>query len=221
MTALRIEKLSRQHAVETFDGGDAALNRFLVRSALSSQQANAAQTYVGLANEALIGFYTLVVTEVGCDEAPARLTQGLARHPVAHEETHGRPKFPHPPRGADDVCRRPGGAHEETQDRPKFPHPPRGADEVFRRPGGALMLLVRLGVQVGWQGRGVGAGLLKDAMQRTVQAAAIAGIRALAVHAKDEPARAFYRRFDFIESPTDPLHLFLLVKDLRRYMTSG
>lgn len=64
MTALRIEKLSRQHAVEAFDCGDAALNRLLARFALSSQQANAAQTYVGLANEALIGFYTLVVGEV-------------------------------------------------------------------------------------------------------------------------------------------------------------
>ena len=46
---------------------------------------------------------------------------------------------------------------------------------------------------------------------------AVAGIRALAVHAKDNTARAFYRHFDFVDSPTDPLHLFLLIKDLRRY----
>jgi hypothetical protein len=52
-------------------------------------------------------------------------------------------------------------------------------------------------------------GLLKDAMRRTVQAADIAGIRALAFHAKDETARAFYRRFEFMDAPTDPLHLFL------------
>ena len=62
----------------------------------------------------------------------------------------------------------------------------------------------------------LGAGLLRNAMQRTLQAADIAGVRALAVHAKDEGAQAFYRHFDFIESPTDPLHLFILVKDLRR-----
>src|SRR5579871_2999724 len=44
------------------------------------------------------------------------------------------------------------------------------------------------------------------AMRRTMQAADIAGIRAFAVHAKDEAARAFYQNIDFIPSPTDPLH---------------
>jgi predicted N-acetyltransferase YhbS len=78
------------------------------------------------------------------------------------------------------------------------------------------MLLARLAVSNKWQKRGVGAGLLKDAMRRTMQAADIAGIRALAVHAKDEAARQFYAHFDFIPSPTDPYHLFLLLKDLRR-----
>jgi GNAT superfamily N-acetyltransferase len=77
------------------------------------------------------------------------------------------------------------------------------------------MLLARLAVSQHWQGKGLGAGLLKDAMQRTLQAADIAGIRAFAVHAKDESARAFYEHFDFLPSPTDPLHLFLLIKDLR------
>jgi GNAT superfamily N-acetyltransferase len=162
VTALRIEKLSRLHAVDAFDSGEPALDRFLTRFAWSSQQANAAQTYVGLADDAVIGFHTLVVSEVRCDDAPERLSKGLARHPLP------------------------------------------------------LMLLARLAVHRGWQGHGVGAGLLKDAMRRTVQAAGIAGIRALAVHAKSDQARAFYKRFDFIESPTDPLHLFLLVKDLRR-----
>jgi predicted N-acetyltransferase YhbS len=78
------------------------------------------------------------------------------------------------------------------------------------------MLLARLAVSTAWQGRGLGAGLLKDAMQRTLQAADIAGIRAFAVHAKDESARRFYEHFGFIPSPTDPLHLFLLIKDIRR-----
>lgn len=79
-----------------------------------------------------------------------------------------------------------------------------------------LMVLTRLAVARAWQGRGLGAGLLKDAMRRTLQAADIAGIRALAVHAKDEAARAFYEHFDFVPSPTDPLHLFVLIKDLKR-----
>jgi len=79
-----------------------------------------------------------------------------------------------------------------------------------------IMLLARLAVDRRWQGQGVGKALLRDAMQRTVQAADIAGIRAFAVHAKDEEVRSFYQKFDFIPSPTDPMHLFVLLKDVRR-----
>jgi GNAT superfamily N-acetyltransferase len=79
-----------------------------------------------------------------------------------------------------------------------------------------LILLARLAVSRTWQGKGVGAGLLKDAIQRTLQAADIVGIRAMATHAKNDTVRAFYEHFGFIQSPTDPLHLFVLTKDLRR-----
>jgi GNAT superfamily N-acetyltransferase len=92
--------------------------------------------------------------------------------------------------------------------------PERMVEGLARHPV-PVMILARLAVAMAWQGRGVGAGLLKDAMLRTLQAADIAGIRALLVHAKDEPARAFYERFDFTPSPTDPLHLFVLLKDVR------
>jgi len=78
-----------------------------------------------------------------------------------------------------------------------------------------IMLLARLAVSWACQGRGIGQALLKDALLRTLQAADIAGIRAFAVHAKDDEARAFYGHFDFIESPSDPMHLFLLLKDVR------
>jgi GNAT superfamily N-acetyltransferase len=78
-----------------------------------------------------------------------------------------------------------------------------------------IMLLGRLAVATSWQGKGIGAGLLKDAMQRTMQAADIAGIRAFAVHAKDDEARAFYEHFGFSPSPSDPYHLFRLLKDIR------
>jgi hypothetical protein len=54
---------------------------------------------------------------------------------------------------------------------------------------------------------------MKDAMRRTLQAADIAGIRAFGVHAKDDVARAFYEHFGFTASPSDPFHLFVLVKD--------
>jgi GNAT superfamily N-acetyltransferase len=78
-----------------------------------------------------------------------------------------------------------------------------------------VMILARLAVSRGSQGRGVGPALLKDALLRTLQAAGIAGIRAFVVHAKDDEARAFYEHFDFIPSPTDPMHLFLLLKDIQ------
>lgn len=79
-----------------------------------------------------------------------------------------------------------------------------------------VMLLARLAVGHQWHNRGVGSGLLKDAMLRTLQAADIVGIRALVVHAKDHQAKRFYQHFDFISSPSDPLHLLVLLKDVRK-----
>ncbi|MGC2672103.1 MAG: GNAT family N-acetyltransferase [Candidatus Acidiferrum sp.] len=84
-----------------------------------------------------------------------------------------------------------------------------------------VMLLARLAIDLRWQGQGVGKALLRDAMQRTLEAADIAGIRAFAVHAKDEEARRFYEHFDFIPSPTDPMHLFVLLKDVRRLISES
>lgn len=81
-----------------------------------------------------------------------------------------------------------------------------------------LMILARLAVTKTEQGQGFGAALLKDALRRTAQVADIAGIRALFVHAKDDGARAFYERFNFRPSPTDPYHLFLLMKDILRFL---
>ena len=158
--ALRIEKLRREHN-ELFDCGQEPLNKFLVRYALQNQLAESSQTYVALADDEVVGFYTLVVAQVEYDDAPRRLGKGLAKHPIP------------------------------------------------------LMLLARLAIATTMQGKGLGAGLLKDAMLRTLQAADIAGIRAMTVHAKDDVARAFYERFDFTPSPSDPYHLFLLLKDIR------
>jgi GNAT superfamily N-acetyltransferase len=78
-----------------------------------------------------------------------------------------------------------------------------------------VMLLARLAVDKTEQGRGLGSALLKDALLRTAQAAEIAGIRALLVHAKDDEARAWYEGFDFEPGPGNPYQLFLLMKDLR------
>src|SRR5271157_169290 len=135
-SARLVEKLRPDHPIESFDCGREELNRYLLRYAWTNQQAGAAQTYVGLADDTVVGYYTLAVGHVTREEAPERLTKGLARHPVP------------------------------------------------------IMLLARLGVDRRWQGQGVGKALLKDAMERTLQASDIAGIRAFAVHAKDEQARS-------------------------------
>lgn len=162
MTSIRIEKLTRQHQVEDFACGHGQLDRFLTRFALQSQLANASQTYVAIAENVVVGYYTLVVGEIGYEDAPERLLKGMAHHPIP------------------------------------------------------LMILARLAVKTAYQGKGIGEGLVKDAMQRTVAAAEIAGIRALAVHAKDDDARNYYERFSFESSPMDPLLLYMLVKDVRR-----
>ena len=160
--ARRIEKLRRDHALDAFDCGQDDLNRWLQKFALQNQSANVAQTYLGLAGDFVVGYYSLVVGQVEYGGAPERLQKGLARHPVP------------------------------------------------------VMLLARLSVHREWQQRGVGRALLRDAVLRTLQAADLAGIRALAVHAKDEGAKRYYEQFDFAASPTDPLHLFVLLKDIRR-----
>jgi GNAT superfamily N-acetyltransferase len=78
-----------------------------------------------------------------------------------------------------------------------------------------LLVLARLGVHISAQGRGIGSGLLLDALGRTLQVADVIGVRALAVHAKDDRAVAFYRHFGFTPSPTDARHLFMIIKDIR------
>lgn len=78
-----------------------------------------------------------------------------------------------------------------------------------------VILLSRLAIDRKEQGQGLGAALLRDAILRAVAAAEIIGVRALLVHALHEQARAFYTHFDFEPSPTDPLHLLLLIKDAR------
>ena len=81
-----------------------------------------------------------------------------------------------------------------------------------------VALLARLAVSKDFQSQRIGSGLLKDCLKRVNAAADILGIRALLVHAKDEQARAWYENFDFEPSPTDPLHLFLMLKDIRKIL---
>lgn len=94
--------------------------------------------------------------------------------------------------------------------------PERVAKGIPRHPI-PVTVLTRLGVSTQFQRCGLGYGLLRDALLRVDAASDEVGIRALLIHAKDETARDFYMSFaEFEPSPTDPLHLFLLMKDLRK-----
>lgn len=157
-----IEKLAASHNVQDFDCGNPALNRFLIKHALQSQQSHSATTYVACKENKIIGYYSLVVGAVEHEETPERIKKGLSKHPVP------------------------------------------------------LMILARLAVDRNEQGKGIGKGLLKDALLRTTQAADLAGIRALVIHAKDDEVKSWYAQFDFDSSPTDPLHLYLLIKDIKK-----
>jgi predicted N-acetyltransferase YhbS len=79
-----------------------------------------------------------------------------------------------------------------------------------------LMMLARLAVDVREKGQGLAKALLKDAMLRTLQAAEIAGLKAIFVQARDQAAQQFYARHGFIPSPGDPLHLFFPLDPLRK-----
>ncbi len=72
-----------------------------------------------------------------------------------------------------------------------------------------VMVLGRLAVDRNYQGLGIGAGLLRDAVLRVEQAAEIAGIRAILVHAISEQAKEFYLKHGFIASPLDSLTLMM------------
>lgn len=78
-----------------------------------------------------------------------------------------------------------------------------------------VFLLARLAVDQTEKGKGLGAALLKDALSRCAQAADFVGCRAVLVHAKDQQAQTFYRKFGFEPSPIDEFHLFLLMKDIK------
>jgi len=82
------------------------------------------------------------------------------------------------------------------------------------------ILLARLAVDKGEQGKALGKALLKDALARCLHAANEIGARVVLVHAIDAEAKQFYKQFDFTESPVNDLHLMLMMKDLERSLKS-
>jgi GNAT superfamily N-acetyltransferase len=162
-----IEKLRRDHSLDSFDCGKKELNRFLKRYALTNQASGSAQTYVLADGLVVKGYYSLAAGTVTHEEATDRVRKGLARHPIP------------------------------------------------------VILLARLAVDLSLQGRKIGPGLLKDALRRAAHAADTIGARAVLVHAKDDNAKGFYERFTFEPSPSDPYHLMLIMKDLRRIIAAA
>lgn len=85
-----------------------------------------------------------------------------------------------------------------------------------------VVILTRLGVDLSVQGERLGRALVVDALRRVAVAAGVIGVRAMLIHCENELARDFYLRLaKFHPSPTDPMHLFLLIKDLRKAIGGG
>jgi GNAT superfamily N-acetyltransferase len=79
-----------------------------------------------------------------------------------------------------------------------------------------VILMARFALALTEQGKGLGKALFRDALRRALAGAEVIGGRAFLVHAKDEEARSFYLKFGMEPSPTNPLHLSLLFKDIRQ-----
>jgi len=79
-----------------------------------------------------------------------------------------------------------------------------------------VVILARLAVSLPDQGKGIGTGMLQDAIRRTVVVADVAGVGALLTHPIDDEAARFYQRFGFEPSPLREQQLLLLLKDARR-----
>jgi hypothetical protein len=100
------------------------------------------------------------------------------------------------------------------------------APERMRRGAGRypqpVALLARLGIDLAHEGRGLGAGLLVDVITRLLDISDEIGCRGLLIHAESDEARAFYLHLvpELMSSPTDDLHLVLLLKDARRSLFS-
>ena len=158
----KVEPISDSHDASRFDCGHESLNDWLKRYAVANQRNESTRTYVVHRNRSVAGYYSISAGTVSAEEAPSRVSKGLARHPIP------------------------------------------------------VILLARLAVDQNEKGTGLGKALLKDPLARIAQAADIVGARAVLVHAIDDQARSFYQHFGFEPSPVHPLHLMLLMKDLRK-----
>ncbi|EMR00499.1 GNAT family N-acetyltransferase [Paeniglutamicibacter gangotriensis] len=146
----------------SFASGAPELDRWFQRSALESQRANRAVTYVATDGQSIIGYYSIVVSAVEKAETPAKF---------------GKPSDPR-----------------------LIP----------------CILLARLAVSQQHQGMGVGAGLFKDALERSAFLSESVAAQAMLIHAREEAAKAFYKNLaECFELPGNPLHLMIPMKWIR------
>lgn len=153
--------LTKEHDRKSFDCGVRELNEFLQKYALQNQNKHVSRTYVAIADNKIVGYYSLAYTNVTPSEAPTNISKAIGHYPIP------------------------------------------------------VLLLARLAVEQTYHGKGLGAGLLQDALLKVPKAAEIAGIQAMLVHAKDDGAKRFYERFGFISSPANPYHLFMMIDDIK------
>ncbi len=159
---LEIEPLNASHEVLAFDCGDAALNEYLTKRALTDQRAEKSRTYVACQGCRVVAFFSLAAGSVNPEKTTERRARGQGRQAIP------------------------------------------------------VVLLARLAVDRSEQRRGLGGALLVEALGRCAHAADTIGARAVLVHAKHERARQFYTKFGFEPSPTNPQHLVMLMKDIRK-----
>lgn len=154
-----------------------------------------------------------VLAEFDCDEAS--LNEWLRRR-ARHNEAHGASRTFVVSDGAQRVagfyCLATGAVVRDSAPgriRRNMPEPI------------PVMVLGRLAVDLKYRGRGLGRGLLKDAVLRTLVVAQDVGVRALLVHAISEDARAFYRHWGFRQAPTDPTTLMLPLEGAGAFAKTG
>lgn len=163
-----------------------------------------------------MGGYSRPVPLVGAHEVAAfdcgsaALTEWLRRHALAAHRAGSSRVYVTCAAGTQPVAgyyavTAGGVAHEDASARMK---------QGLGRYPVPVIVLTRLAVDIGHQG-GLGAALLTDALRRVEQAGEEIGVRGIALNAESQTAKAFYLSYAaFEESPTDPLHLLLLMKDL-------
>lgn len=84
-----------------------------------------------------------------------------------------------------------------------------------------VILMARFAIDKAEQGKGLGKAMFRNALRRSLAGAETIGGRAFLVHAAYDEARAFYLKFGMEESPTNPLHLLLLFKDIRQSLEAA